>query len=186
LRFTIAGGDGFSAARFLDVGANVVSVAAPDPSASEGGSNRASITVARSESLPVPTRVFFSIGGTARRPGSTPSGGIDYTLAGMTVPNALIGTPYVDIPAGRMTATVTLTARDDAAVENLETATFTIAPNAAYELGTPATTTVSIKDNDGAAASPAGASQALRLSLSRASQQRFSENLLDELTLPRP
>ena len=184
-RATITGGFGFATARVLDVGANVVSVAASDSGATEGG-DTATITVARSERLPVRTRVFFNISGTARRPGSMPINAFDYTMSGMEVLDPLVGVPYVDIPAGQTTATVTLTPRDDAAVENLETATFSIAPNAAYERGDPSSTTVGISDNDGAAATPAGAPQASRLSFSRAAQLRpFSESPIDELTAPR-
>jgi len=66
----------------------------------------------------------------------------------MTIPNALIGTPYADIPAGQTYTVVTLTAIDDTAKEGTETATFQIAPNAAYSVGTPGSATISIADND--------------------------------------
>jgi uncharacterized delta-60 repeat protein len=147
-RYVLAGGGFFSTARYFDAGANVVSVGSLDPNASEQGGNPASLIVGRSERLPVPTRVYFSIGGTARRPGLSALGSPDYTVAGMTIPNALIGTPYVDIPAGQTYTVVTLTPIDDAAKEGTETATFTIAPNAAYSVGTPGSATISIADND--------------------------------------
>jgi uncharacterized delta-60 repeat protein len=145
-RFVVAGGAVFKTARYLDAGANVVTVGTFDASSTEGGTNNASFIVARLERLPVPTRVFFSIGGTATRPGS-PSA--DYTLGGMTVPNPLLGTPFVDIPANQTFVVVTFTPRDDTVVEATETATFSILPNASYELGTPAATAISIADNDG-------------------------------------
>ena len=60
-RIVLSGGHDFTTARYFDEGANVVSVGSFDPNAAEGGSNAASIIVGRSEKLPVPTRVFFTV-----------------------------------------------------------------------------------------------------------------------------
>ena len=128
-RFVVAGGQKFHTARYLDSGANVV-YATPliDPTGGEAGQNQASFLVYRSERLPTPTRVYFSIGGTATSPfikavkGQT----YDYTLDGLTIPIDIFtgtnGTPYVDILANQTFAAVYLIPVDDTRVEGGERA----------------------------------------------------------------
>lgn len=146
-RFVVAGGTPFRAARYLDTGANVVSVGSFDRSAAEGPSNNASLIVGRTERLPTPTRVFFSIGGTAKFNNFF---GSDYQLSGMTVPTSGKDLrPFVDIPANQTFTTVTIAPINDIAVEGLETATFSIVPVSSYEIGTPGSATINIADNDG-------------------------------------
>ncbi|CAN5453925.1 hypothetical protein BH09PLA1_BH09PLA1_19210 [soil metagenome] len=153
-RFTVAGGRSFVTARFLDDGANVVFVAATDRSASENISDTATLIVGRTERLPVPTRIFFNVGGTATRPGSTSfgtSGNSDYSVSRMTLVDrngAQVARPFVDIPANETFVTCTLTAVNDTALEGPETAIFTIAPDASYAIGTPSNGTITIADND--------------------------------------
>ncbi|MGH7179552.1 MAG: DUF7594 domain-containing protein, partial [Tepidisphaeraceae bacterium] len=154
-RWVVAGGLGFKSARYLDTGANVVSVGSFDPNSTEGSPDSASLIVGRTERLPIPTRVFFSIGGTATQPGFfvnrqgvvTLTG--DYTLAGMSN-SPFAGGTFVDIPANETFVTVTLTPRNDSTVEGLETATFSILPDATYEIGTNPGTKINIVDDDGA------------------------------------
>src|SRR5207302_1693356 len=98
---------------FLDAGANLVSVGALDPDATRGlTSATGTLLVGRTERLPFPTRVFFSLGGTATAPlfQNNPLAW-DYTLSGMTFP--IGGAPFVDIPAGQSYVFVTLTARNN-------------------------------------------------------------------------
>src|SRR5262249_26252781 len=64
-RIGLAGGSGFATARLLLANANVVAVGALDTLALEGTTNTASLLVGRNERLPFPTRVFFSVTGTA-------------------------------------------------------------------------------------------------------------------------
>jgi hypothetical protein len=113
--------------------------------------------VSRAKALPVPTRVFFAVGGTAQRPVTTPPATVDYLLNGMTVPDPskpqlanqrTFGKPYVDIPAGRTSTIVSLTPIDDARFEAAETATFTIDPQPAYRVSNPSSATLSIYEND--------------------------------------
>jgi uncharacterized delta-60 repeat protein len=150
-RIVITGGDQFRTARFLDAGANQVAISNITPNAIEGGA-RASFLVSRSEKLPVPTRVFFTIGGTARAPGSLFANG-DYDLTGMVVPapsltRARGGVPFVEIPAGQTSTLVMLRALADTAAEGLETATFSIVPSTAYETTAPSSVTLTISDKD--------------------------------------
>ncbi len=150
-RFVVAGGTHFKTARYLDVGANVVHATAfGDPSGSEQGIDQASFFVFREERLPFATRVYFSIGGTAK---FSPTFGSDYQLSGMTVPTfGTLNAPYVDIPANQTFTLVTLAPIDDTLVEGTETATFTIRPSifstASYEIGAPSSAELTIFDND--------------------------------------
>jgi hypothetical protein len=96
--------------------------------------------------------VFFTIGGTARAPGSLFANG-DYDLTGMVVPapsltRARGGVPFVEIPAGQTSTLVMLRALADTAAEGLETATFSIVPSTAYETTAPSSVTLTISDKD--------------------------------------
>src|SRR5262249_57050351 len=118
---------------------------ARDTRAWEGRTTTASLLVGRNERLPFPTRVFFSVTGTA-------IGGLtigrDYTMSNMIFP-LFGGSPYVDIPANETFVICTLTPINDSRVEGTETAIFTILPNVSYELGTPTSGTIDIADDDG-------------------------------------
>jgi hypothetical protein len=119
--------------------------------AEEAGQKTAQFLVTRSERLPFAQRVFFSIAGTATAPGSINPKQIDYTLGGMVVPKALTtGAPHVDIPANETLATVTLTPNNDARLENHETAVFTVAANAGYDIGAPSSVSLNLLDDDSA------------------------------------
>jgi uncharacterized delta-60 repeat protein len=168
-RFVATGGAAFHTDRFFDDGANLVyATAFLDPSASEAGQDPASFFVFRSERLPVATRVYLQVGGTATSPLVFPHINVDYT--GISAPPpvvvatgpllsatarpmfGLVGSSvaYVDIPANQTYAVVTITPIDDKLVEGDETATFSVMPNANYEVGTPQVATITIHDNDGA------------------------------------
>jgi uncharacterized delta-60 repeat protein len=166
-RFVAVDGAQFHTARYLQNGANIVTIGTFNVNASEQGTKQVGLIVGRTERLPIATRVYFSIGGTATAPsirkGGTPA---DYTLEGMTLPlSKLIRTkPFVDIPANQSFVNVVLHPIDDAALEPTETAKFTVLPDAAYDLGNPSIQFV-IADNDSlmvnfqtaAATTPAGA-----------------------------
>ena len=146
--------DGKTAARFLDSDANVVRVVSLDATASEAGQDPASLFVFRSERLPFATGVFLTVSGTATSP--LPSGlpihpKADYTGVSAPPPNGIIyfNTAYALIPANETFTTITITPVDDAIVEGGETAVFTVQPNAAYDVGSPSSTTLTIKDNEG-------------------------------------
>jgi len=186
-RFVLASGTQFSTARFLDTGANVVSVGSFAPNAAEQGRDPATPFVTRTARLPFATPVFFSIGGTALGP-TGPANRIDYDLSdNFAFPGGAAPTPFVEIPAGQTFTTVTVTPRDDARRENRETAIFTIQPNAAYVLGTNPSATASIVDNDGPGAGAAGTGGTGRAAqpLGRGTRSLFSENPIDELTARR-
>jgi hypothetical protein len=152
-RVVLAGGGAFATARLLTAGANLVSVAPFDATATEGKVDPALFVVSRVETLPTPTRVFFSIAGSAIGRVSAFTGR-DYTLDKLIQPILQIGgpnldlRPYVDIPAGEKFAFVTLTTLNDSRVEGTETAIFTITPDATYETGVPGSVTISIRDDD--------------------------------------
>jgi hypothetical protein len=126
-------------------------------SATEGSGQGVRIMVSRAKALSEPTRVFFSIDGTARQPVVNPEESVDYILDGMTVPDptkpqlasqSTAGKPFVVIPAGQKSTIFTWTPVDDSKAETTETATFTIEPNAGYRVQNPSSATVSIFEND--------------------------------------
>lgn len=142
-RFVATGRSFGHTARYLDSGANVVLAAALDTRTTEGTTDTASMLVTRSERLPTPTRIFFTIGGTAK---FSSTFGSDYQLSGLSIGKD--GRPFVDIPANETFAIVRIAAIDDAAIEGNETAVFTIASDANYDLGSRAGATINIIDND--------------------------------------
>jgi uncharacterized delta-60 repeat protein len=135
-RFIAAGGSQFHTARYLQAGARQVSLFAVDDKAAEGFlGNTATFWVLRSERLPYPTRVFFTVGGNATRD-------VDYTGMVQTA-----GCPWVDIPANQTYAAVTITPVNDGILERTETATFTLNLGRDYEISSPSSVSISIADN---------------------------------------
>ena len=119
-----------------------VTVTAPDPNATEDG-DTGSFTVSRTGSTTAPLVVNLERTGTA-------VGGSDY----QPLPTS------VTIPAGVASATLTLVPIDDAISEQPETVILTIATAAAYTVGSPASATVNLADNDTASAVTAEATDA--------------------------
>lgn len=108
-----------------------VTVTATDSAAAEAGLNPGTFTFTRSVVSNSVLTVNYSRSGTA-------TNGSDYT--------PLTGT--VSIAANSATATVTLTPVDDTIYEGNQTVILTITSNSAYGVGTPASATVTIADND--------------------------------------
>ena len=98
-----------------------VTIAATDPTASEAGPTSGQFTLTRTGVTTAALTVNYAVGGTA-------TAGSDYA--------ALAGS--VQIPAGALTATVTVAPIDDLLVEPDETVVATISADAAYSVGTPA------------------------------------------------
>jgi serine protease len=109
-----------------------VTVTATDASASEAGPDGGTLTISRT-------------GGPTNNPLA-----VSYTMSG----GATNGTDYVAVTgsamigAGASSTTVTITPIDDSVYEGNETATLTLGANAAYTVGSPASATVTIADND--------------------------------------
>jgi uncharacterized delta-60 repeat protein len=152
-RIVITGGGRFDTARYLDTNPNVA-VTAINTTAKEQGPTPVTFLVTRDQRLPYPTRVFFTIGGTATSPTlfAVRTHNNDYFLSGMTLPSAVqVGpsfTPFVDIPADQTLTLVTLTPTDDTRAEGTETASFSINPDPLYNISTPKQATLNILDND--------------------------------------
>lgn len=111
-----------------------VTVASLDRTASEGGFNdTASFIFVRDQRLSYPTRVYYSMSGSATNVG-------DYTT--------MVG--FIDIPAGETFVVKELKAINDAVLESTETAKLTIAPSkfGLYELGSRTSETISLIDDD--------------------------------------
>jgi len=155
-RFTLSGANTFGTARFLEAGANVVTAGTFNQQLAEGGPTR-SFIVGRLERLPVATRVFFSLGGTATSPSTPIAARRDYTVANMTVPLTILGgggPAFVDIPANQTFTTVELNVNNDTRVEGFENAVFTIIPDPSYEASHPTSAEFFIADNDGISLEP--------------------------------
>ena len=109
----------------------VVTVAATDAAASEP-SDPGTLTFTRTGPTEAALTANISVTGTA-------TSGTDYTALGTTVV----------FEAGAATATKAVTPLDDAAVESPETVIATVVSGSGYVVGTPASATVTISDDDG-------------------------------------
>jgi hypothetical protein len=109
----------------------VVTVAATEPAATEAGQTSGVLTFSRTGDPAAALTVFFTVAGTA-----TP--GADHAALPASV----------QIPAGQASATVLVTAVDDALAEGNETVTATVSANPAYVVGTPSGATVTIVDDE--------------------------------------
>ena len=108
----------------------VANVSATDGDAAEAGPNNGVFTITRSNSAG-PLTVYYTTGGTA-------TSGSDFAaLTGSAI--------FAD---GQTSAIVTVTPVDDHVAEQGETVVLTISSNANYRIGTSASATVSIADND--------------------------------------
>jgi uncharacterized delta-60 repeat protein len=165
----IAGGGAF-AARYLDVGANVISITTLDYLATESPVNQASFFVTRVERLPTPLTVGFSVGGTARFtadytcPNISGPVVVENTLARADamgpMPTALvaggpIGDPggipksgQVTILANETFAVVTITPVNDALAEGNETMIATLKDGTNYDISDKPSVTLDIIDDE--------------------------------------
>ena len=105
-----------------------------DPAAAEFGLHPGRFTIVRDGSLAEPVTVSYTVKGSA-------TSGSDYVhLSGSII-----------IPASRASASFDLIPIDDRAVEEGEIVVLTISPSASYDIGAPASATVTIDDNDATA-----------------------------------
>jgi len=112
----------------------IVEVLTVDADAAEAGLDPAAVLFRRSGgNLAAPLNVFFQKTGTA-------TNGADYANLGGAV-------SLVVIPAGQLSATVTVTPVADNLVEPSESAILTLVTSAAYQIGTPDSATVTIADD---------------------------------------
>jgi hypothetical protein len=112
----------------------VVTVVATDPDAAEAGLDRGTFTFTRSGGNPAAAlNVLYTKAGTA-------TNGFDYSGLGGA-------TSLVVIPANQPSGNVTVIPLADNLVEGPETLIVTLAPSAAYVIGTPATATVTMADD---------------------------------------
>lgn len=109
----------------------VVTVTATDPSASEQPLASGEFLIQRSGSIAADLAVTYSVGGTA-------TVGQDHTLAGGTVV----------IPAGAASRTLTVFPLDDAVTEVDETVVVTLQAQPHYQVGSPASATVTVASNE--------------------------------------
>jgi Ca2+-binding RTX toxin-like protein len=116
-----------------------VTVTVSPSAVDEDGATNLVYTFSREGLTTSPLTVNFSVGGTA-------TFNTDYTQTGAATFNATSGT--VTIPAGSSTATVTLDPTTDTTVEPNETGILTVVTGASYDVGTPASATGTITNDD--------------------------------------
>ncbi len=109
----------------------VVSVVATDATASEPGTDKGNFTLSRSGSTGAALAVSVTWGGTA-------TNGADYTLKPTTL----------TFPAGAASVAVSVVPANDALVEGTETVVLTVAAGASYQVGSPASATLTLLDDD--------------------------------------
>lgn len=146
-RFVLAGGTNFTTARFLDKGANTVSVATIKPQFNEAEQNGSGFFVTRSERLPYATRVYFKITGSASHPAPYKLKP-DYTCDNMGFMDQFGAVTFVDIPAGETFTTVTLRPKNDIVAEGFETAKFTVQSDANYQADVSNNVQFTLEDDD--------------------------------------
>ncbi len=115
-------------------GLPTMTITATNPNAAEPGT-AGTFTVIRTGATGSALTVNYSVSGTA-------ASGSDFTALGTSV----------SIAAGQASATLTVTPIDDTVAESTETVIVGLTANVAYSLGSPASATVNIADNDTAAA----------------------------------
>lgn len=109
----------------------VMTIAASDPNASEPGPDAGTFTISRTGTYLPSLTVNCAVSGTA-------TNGTDYT--------SLSGS--VTMPYGLPSVTITVSPLDDALVEGDESVMVTLSSSASYDIGTPASATVTIADDD--------------------------------------
>jgi len=108
-----------------------ITVSATDSTASETGPGTGTFTITRTGATTNPLTVNFTLGGTA-------TNGTDYTN--------VVGSAVIN--AGSATTTVTITPIDDSIYEGDETVVLSLSADAKYSIGSPASATVTITDNE--------------------------------------
>ena len=123
-----------------------VTITATDATAGESGPDTGQYTVTRTGGTTADLTVYYSVGGTA----TSYDMNVDFT--GLPNYDPWMGPGYVDIPAQTASVPITITPIDDAETEDPETVVLTLTADpywmSVYELGTPASATVTIEDND--------------------------------------
>ncbi len=116
----------------------MVSITATDPLAGEGGTDSASVTIARTGSTASPLTVSYTRSGTAVYGNNQ-----DYT----TDPNTS-SSGTVTIPAGASSVTIGIFTEDDSDPETEETVTLTLSASTDYTVGAASSAEVTIVDDD--------------------------------------
>jgi len=122
-----------------DLNSSTVTIAATSNTVAENPLTTGYFTVSRTGSTSGALTVYYAVSGTA-------TNGSDY----QSLPGS------VTIAAGSTTATIIVTPINDTVVENDETVIVTLSANAAYNVGSPSSATVTIVSDDSAYSAPQG------------------------------
>lgn len=112
----------------------IVTLVAPTNTTTEGNPTPAKFRLTRSGDTAADLTVSFGLSGSA-----TPS---DYTASPALAPTSIV------IPVSENFVNINITAIDGSDIESSETLTLTLADGAAYDLGTIASASITIADND--------------------------------------
>jgi hypothetical protein len=148
-RLVFAGGN--QVHRYIDAGDNPVAIGTFDDGGSEAGQEEAHFLVTRTQRLPTPLIVYLNISGTAAAPFFLT--GEDYKPVGFSI-SAFEGGTFVEIPGGQTFVSVSIRPTNDSVAEGDETAVISIAPDPAYDIGTPNSVTLQLHDDDAATVYP--------------------------------
>lgn len=106
------------------------------------------VRVERLDLLPTTQRIYINLGGTATPPTSPQFLNWDYTTSGITLAGLNVPRSYVEIPAGQTFKTFSITPINDNRPEGDETILISISPDPTYDISTPSSTTLMIRDDD--------------------------------------
>jgi hypothetical protein len=120
----------------------IATISATDANAAEAGNDPGTFRITRSGSTASSLSVNYTI---ATGAGQATSADYTPTLNGV-----------VTIPAGQTFVDIVITPVDDALVEGPETVTITLGDTGSYDVGSPASATVTIADNDSVVTPPGG------------------------------
>jgi uncharacterized delta-60 repeat protein len=166
-------GGGNRVGRYIDLGGSTVGVGVFNAELSEGSQTARQIIVARNEILPTSLRVYINFAGTARSPIFSLPSEYDYTIAGVTLMGFNNFRNYIDIPANQSLTTFSITPFNDTRSEPDETIEVSVDADETYEIGTPPSTTLVIRDND-AVGGPAVTSSAFVYDSGAPQRSRFT------------
>jgi hypothetical protein len=144
---TVASGTGYTvgspasaSGSIVDNDTPVVTVTATDSAGSEPGTDTLVFSVTRTISTGQTVIALTWSGGATF--------GADYTVTVSAGATLAVNGSTLTLAAGTSVATLTVTPVDDSAVESTETVVLTIAAGSGYSVGSPASATGSIADND--------------------------------------
>ena len=162
--------------RYLDIETGVT-LGAGVTDTSEATQGTINVFVSRTEPAASPLRVYVNIGGTARAPILGLPSTWDYGTSGITLSGFDNPRNYVDIPAGQAFTTFSITPFNDTRAEGDEFIELSVAADPTYDIGTPSSTVLAIRDDDVVGGPSVNSSQFLFETGPQRAQFKFNQNV---------